>query len=50
MTKKLFNRADKTPKTIITPYQDIFFEIMTKLKKQHIFKGLHIFDGVEELE
>jgi hypothetical protein len=49
ITKRLFNRADKTPKTIITPHQDIFFEILHKLRKQHIFTGLHIFDGVEEL-
>jgi hypothetical protein len=35
---------------MITPYQDIFFDILDKLRKQHIFTGLHIFDGVEELE
>jgi hypothetical protein len=25
ITKRLFNKANKIPKTIITPYQDIFF-------------------------
>lgn len=46
----LFRRAAKTPRTLITPDQPLELSVVAGLRREGSFAGLHMLDGIEELE
>jgi len=46
----LFELTKKTPNTIVTPSQQMFTDIIDSLRRRHAFTGLHLLDGINELD
>lgn len=50
ITKKVMREFQIKPRLVITPYRDIFNEVVVRLREEIFFKGMHLYDAICYIE
>ena len=46
ITKKFMREFKLNPRLIITPYREIFNEVVVRLREELFYKGMHLYDAI----